>query len=95
MSQRVGVRELRQNLSHYLRRVAAGERFEVTEHNLPVAVLSPLPGRSSAIDRLLAEGRLVPARLALAELGPPPDLPVEMPLSAALAEQRREDWRTE
>ena len=90
-TQRVGVRELRQNLSQYLRRVAAGERFEVTEHNLPVAVLAPLPGRSSALDRLMAAGRVVPARLALMELGPPPGLPSEMTLSEALAEQRQED----
>jgi prevent-host-death family protein len=43
-AQRVGVRELRQNLSQYLERVAAGERFEVTDRNLPVAILAPLPG---------------------------------------------------
>jgi len=88
--QRVGVRELRQNLSRYLRLVAAGERFEVTEHNLPVAVLGPLPGRSSAVERLVAEGRMVPARLDLAELGPPPELPLEMTISEALAAQREE-----
>ena len=31
MAMRVGVRELRQNLSVYLRRVAKGESFVVTE----------------------------------------------------------------
>ena len=89
-AQQVGIRELRQNLSLYLRRVAAGERFEVTERNLPVAVLAPLPGRSSALERLLATGRVVPARLDLAALGPPSERPHEMTLSEALAEQRRE-----
>ena len=89
-SQRVGVRELRQNLSRYLRLVAEGERFEVTEHNLPVAILGPLPGRSSVLERLVAEGRMVPARLNLAELGPPPELPLEMSISEALEEQREE-----
>lgn len=88
--QQVGVRELRQNLSQYLKRVTAGERFEVTERNLPVAILAPLPGRSSALERLVATGRLVPARLDLAELGPPPERPCEITLSAALAEQRQE-----
>jgi prevent-host-death family protein len=34
---RVGVRELRQNLSKYLRRVERGERLEVTEHGPPQA----------------------------------------------------------
>ncbi len=89
-TQRVGVRELRQNLSRYLRLVAEGERFEVTEHNLPVAVLGPLPGRSSVLERLIAEGRVVPPRLDLTELGPPPEQPLEMSISEALAEQREE-----
>jgi prevent-host-death family protein len=88
--QRVGVRELRQNLSRYLRLVTEGERFEVTEHNLPIAILSPLPGGSSALERLIAEGRIVPARLALAALGPPPAWPLEMTISEALAAQREE-----
>lgn len=89
-TQRVGVRELRQNLSRYLRRVTAGERFEVTQRNLPVAILAPLPGRSSALERLVAAGRVVPARIDLTELGLPPDRPREMTISEALAEQRRE-----
>lgn len=86
----VGIRELRQHLSRYLRRVLAGEQFEVTERRLPVAVLGPLPGRSTALERLAAANRLVKARLDLIELGPPPDRPHEEPISAALAEQRRE-----
>ena len=89
-TERVGVRELRQNLSHYLRRVTSGEHFEVTERNLPVALLTPLPGRSSALGRLLASGRVIPARLDLAELGPPPEAAREISISEALAEQRRE-----
>ena len=39
---RVGVRELRQNLSVYLRRVKEGESLEVTEQGRPVARLIPL-----------------------------------------------------
>src|SRR3954468_17467969 len=88
--QRVGVRELRQNLSRYLRLVAGGGRFEVTEHNLPVAVLGPLPGHSSPLARLIAEDRIVPARLDLTELGPPPEQPREMTMAEALAAQREE-----
>ena len=90
-AQQVGVRELRQNLSQYLRRVTDGERFEVTEHNQPVAILAPLPGQNSVIERLVSAGRVVPARLDLTELGLPPDLPREMTISSALADQRRED----
>ena len=86
----VGVRELRQNLSRYLRRVTAGERFEITEHNLPVAILAPLPERGSALERLVATGRVIPARLDLVTLGPPPARSGTMPISEALAEQRHE-----
>lgn len=89
-TQQVGVRELRQNLSRYLERVTAGERFEVTEHNQPVAILAPLPGRNSALERLIAEGRVLPARLDLTDLGPPPERSLEMSISEALADQREE-----
>jgi prevent-host-death family protein len=93
-TKQVGVRELRHHLSQYLKRVTAGERFEVTERNQAVAILAPLPGRSgrsSALDRLEASGRILPARLDLVELGPPPDVPREMTLSEALEEQRRDE----
>jgi prevent-host-death family protein len=39
--ERVGIRELRQNLSRYLDRVKEGESLEVTEHGRIVARLSP------------------------------------------------------
>jgi prevent-host-death family protein len=51
MSGTVGVRELRQNLSVYLRRVKAGERLVVTEHNVPVADLVPLDADWSRASR--------------------------------------------
>ena len=66
MSTTVGVAELRQHLSRYLRRVEQGERLVVTDHNRPVAVLGPPPATSSALDRLIAEGRVsAPARPGL------------------------------
>ncbi len=37
----VGIRELKNQLSRYLKRVRAGERLLVTERGLPVAVISP------------------------------------------------------
>ena len=58
---RVGIRELRQNLSVYLRRVQAGETLEVTEHGQPVARLTPTPEVDiSPLQRLIAEGRAIP-----------------------------------
>lgn len=55
---RVGVRELRQNLSVYLDRVKEGERLEVTEHGRPVALLVPVPPATDVLARLRAEGKL-------------------------------------
>jgi prevent-host-death family protein len=58
---KVGVRELRQNLSVYLDRVKEGETLEVTEHGHAVALLTPLPPTTmSTLDRLVAEGRVTP-----------------------------------
>ena len=58
MSETVGVAELRQNLSRYLRRVARGERLVVTDRNRPVAELGPPSSASGELDRLIAEGRV-------------------------------------
>jgi len=58
MSELVGVAELRQNLSVYLRRVSQGERLVVTDRNRPVAELGPAPATGADLDRLIAEGRV-------------------------------------
>ena len=60
----VGVRELRQNLSVYLARIARGETLEVTDRGQPVAILAPLPKPTSVLERLKREGRLIPGRRA-------------------------------
>lgn len=60
MSDSVGVAELRQNLSVYLRRVRNGERLLVTDRNRPVAELGPAPSTGPDLDRLIAEGRVSP-----------------------------------
>ncbi|MDA8203993.1 MAG: type II toxin-antitoxin system prevent-host-death family antitoxin [Chloroflexi bacterium] len=66
MKAAVGVAELRQNLSRYLRRVEQGERLLVTDHNRPVAELGPPPTAGEALDRLIAAGRVTaPARRRL------------------------------
>ena len=59
---RVGVRELRQNLSIYLDRVVAGESLEVTDRGQAVAMLVPLRPGATLVDRLIASGRAIPAR---------------------------------
>jgi prevent-host-death family protein len=59
---RIGVRELRQHASRYLDMVKAGSSVEVTERGQLVALLVPPSGARTARDRLVAAGRLVPAR---------------------------------
>lgn len=54
----IGIRDLRQNASVYLRRVQAGDRFVVTDRGVPIAELGPLA--DSPYDRLVREGRIVP-----------------------------------
>lgn len=86
----VGVRELRQNLSVFLRRVEEGESLEVTARGRAVALLAPLPERASLRERLIADGRLHPATRDLAALGPPPAASLRQPISRALEEEREE-----
>ncbi len=68
--ERVGVRELRQNLSVYLKKVASGQAFEVTERDRPVAILAPLPEASTPLGRLISAGRASAPVGDLLELGP-------------------------
>jgi prevent-host-death family protein len=62
MSETVGVAELRQNLSVYLRKIESGERFVVTDRNRPVAMLGPVPNTESRLDQLIAEGKVKPPK---------------------------------
>jgi len=86
---RVGVRDLRQNLSAYLRRVARGERLEVTERGKPVAVLGPIPESSTPLGRLVSSGRARPPEDDLLDL-PVPKGQVSTRGSDALKEQRED-----
>ncbi len=91
MPKRVGIRELRQNLSVYLRRVEEGETLEVTERGRAVAVLGPLP-RRRVLDELAADGQAVLASRDPRTLGLPEPVPLRMSATEAL-EQLRADAR--
>ncbi|HEY2714891.1 MAG TPA: type II toxin-antitoxin system prevent-host-death family antitoxin [Solirubrobacterales bacterium] len=65
---RVGVRELRQNLSRYLVEVKAGESFAVTERGREVARSVPSGPADSPIARLVAERGATMPRADLLEL---------------------------
>jgi len=91
---RVGVRELRQNLSVYLDRVKAGETLEVTEHGSPVARLAPNPPKTSSIlDQMIADGLVTPATVDHRLIPPAPRVPGSRPLSEIIIEMRDEDDR--
>ena len=92
VDERVGIRELRQNLSRYVRRVEAGKRLVVTERGRPVAVLSPWAEGDDPFERLVREGRATRGR------GDPLAVrPIAAPMSdagtRALEEQREERLR--
>jgi prevent-host-death family protein len=68
MTSTVGIAELRQNLSRYLRLVEQGERLIVTDRNRPVAELGPPSTSGAELDRLIADGRVSrPLRRGLPE----------------------------
>ena len=54
----VGVRDLKNRLSEFLRRVGAGERITVTDRGRPVAVLSPPdpPAEHEMVAAMVREG---------------------------------------
>jgi prevent-host-death family protein len=86
---RIGVRELRQNLTKYLRRVKRGERLEVTERGRPVAVLAPLGPPTSPLACLVSAGRVIAPRTDLLVVIPPKGVPSTR-TSDALREDRED-----
>lgn len=59
--EQVGIREIRQNLSVYLRRVRLGEAFTVTDHGIPVALLTPPAPSDDPLADLVAAGHVIAA----------------------------------
>jgi prevent-host-death family protein len=89
---RVGVRELRQNLSRYLRDVKEGESFVVTERGREVARLTPSGPADSPIARLVAErGATMPRGNLLDRIGESSRPPAGPPFSEELLDEQREE----
>jgi prevent-host-death family protein len=88
--ERVGVRELRQNLSVYLRRVKLGQSLEVTERGRVVARLEPIVVDDDQITRLERAGKVL--RRSTGDLSKirPLQLDLGRPLSAILEEMRED-----
>ena len=86
---RVGIRELKQNASSVIRRVANGETVEVTDRGRPVARIVPIQV-SDPYDRMVAEGEITVGNGRWAEIDPLPPLPGRT-LSDALADLRADE----
>lgn len=87
------MRELRQNLSVYLRRVQAGEALRVTERGQPVALLTPLPPDDDSFADLVVAGRVSPPEHPFRVPQPLPLPDGSRMLSETLQEMRDEDDR--
>jgi prevent-host-death family protein len=88
--ERVGIRELRNNVSAVVRRAGAGERIAVTVDGVPVAQLGPLEAAGAAtIDDLVAAGLAVPpGRRDRPPAPDPEDAPVDIRPGSVLDELR-------
>jgi antitoxin (DNA-binding transcriptional repressor) of toxin-antitoxin stability system len=90
-----GIRELRDNLSRYIRRIEAGERIAITAHGRVVAELGPprasTPRTPARFDELVASGVIRPPL----EAGDPtedwPDIGLPRGTAAALIDADRGD----
>ena len=88
----IGVRDLRQRASEYLREVAEGRSLEVTSNGRPVAQL--VPARRDGRRAVLAtRGRLTPADGDLLDLGAPLRPSKRTPAASTLLLRARNDER--
>lgn len=89
--ERIGVRELRQHASRYLDLVKHGESVDVTERGQLVARLVPPTPAQTSLDRLIAEGRIIPATRGRELLRGPVHPHPAHPDSADVLDQLREE----
>lgn len=80
---RIGIRELREDLSRAIRRVRRGQVLEVTDHGQPVARIVPIGSSVGALADLIAEGKVRPPRSS-GPLPAPLDLPSRISSEEAL-----------
>jgi len=88
----IGIRELRQHASRYLRLVKAGQRVAVTDRGALVAYLVPAGESASVLDRLAASGDYTPPAGSILDVPPAPRVPEgTRPLTTVLDEIRDEE----
>ena len=84
----IGVRELRQRASEYLRQVEAGRTLEVTARGRAVARLVPIRAAGRR-QQLVEHGRIVPGIGDLLDLGRPLSPARHVPLPSDLLRRAR------
>lgn len=83
----VGIRDLRDNLSRYIKQVRDGGEVTVTDHGQAVALILPLDG-TRTLDRLIEEGRITPAK-ERERSRPQRRITSSAPVSPLVTDQRR------
>lgn len=89
--ERVGIREMRQNLSAYARRARHGESFVITDRGAEVAQLVPAHARATPIDRLVAERDARRGHGSLCDALEPLPEPIAGPPTDAVLDEIRAD----
>jgi prevent-host-death family protein len=88
----IGIRELRQHASRYVRMARAGRRVAVTDRGTLVAYLVPAEEPASLLARLEAAGEYVPPVGSVLDLLPTPPVPQgKRPLSEVVHELREQE----
>ncbi|HST47673.1 type II toxin-antitoxin system Phd/YefM family antitoxin [Jatrophihabitans sp.] len=88
MEEEVGVRELRQQASALLQKVATGVTIRITNHGRPVAQLTPVGEQRASRADLIASGELQPGRGDLLDVEPVAAPAGVLSTEELLAEQR-------
>lgn len=83
----VGIAQLRRDLEDWLERAQAGDEVVVTERGQPIARLTGID-RSPALERLVAEGRVSPARRPRPHAGTLPRIPASGEVSGFVTSER-------
>lgn len=88
----IGVRDLKATLSKVLREVEDGEQVRITSHGRPIADLVPAGARRAdeQMRRLVAEGKVTPARRPFPRTAPPPRDTGKSATAIILAEREEE-----
>ncbi|GAC1632462.1 MAG: type II toxin-antitoxin system Phd/YefM family antitoxin [Chloroflexota bacterium] len=90
--ERIGIRELRQHASVWLKRVQRGDSFEVTDRGRPVALLVPV-AEMDQLNRLVASADVISASVDLLEVVHPFPPKPGIPLPSEVLRRMRADER--